>query len=214
VGGLVAANATLGSPLDRDAVLALACRAEGHPDNVAAALLGGLTVSCAIGQGVVAVSLPVPADITWVVLVPEAQSSTREARALLPSTVSRTDAVFNLQRMGLLLAALGTGRTDLLGFGMEDRLHQPQRLPLFPWMETVRRAALEAGALGCALSGAGPSLLAAVQGAAEPVGRAMEQALRHSGGAGRAFRLPVDTVGATWNPAGPSPVTVSEEAET
>ncbi|HWN55788.1 MAG TPA: homoserine kinase, partial [Methylomirabilota bacterium] len=121
---------------------------------------------------------------------------------------------FNLQRMGLLLAALGTGRTDLLGLGMEDRLHQPQRLPLFPWMETVRRAALEAGALGCALSGAGPSLLAAVRGAAEPVGRAMEQALRHAGGAGRAFGLPVDTAGATWNPAGPSPVSVSKEVET
>jgi homoserine kinase len=214
VGGLVAANAALGSPLDRDAVLALACRAEGHPDNVAAALLGGLTVSCATGQHVVAVSLLVPAEITWVVLVPEAQSSTREARALLPGTVSRADAVFNLQRLGLLLAALGTGRTDLLGLGMEDRLHQPQRLPLFPWMETVRRAALEAGALGCVLSGAGPSLLAAVRGAAEPVGRAMELALRHSGEAGRAFALPVDTAGATWNPAGSSPVTVSEEAET
>ena len=214
VGGLVAANAALGSLLDRDAVLALACRAEGHPDNVAAALLGGLTVSCAVGQRVVAVSLPVPAEVTWVVLVPEAQSSTREARALLSSTVSRVDAVFNLQRMGLLLAALGTGQTDLLGLGMEDRLHQPQRLPLFPWMETVRRAALEAGALGCALSGAGPSLLAAVRGTAGPVGRAMEQALRRAGGAGRAFGLPVDTAGATWNPAGPSPVSVSKEVET
>src|SRR2546426_2907358 len=146
VGGLIAANAALGSPLDRDAILALACRAEGHPDNVAAALLGGLTVSCAVGQRVVAVSLPVPAEVTWVVLVPEAQSSTREARALLSSTVSRVDAVFNLQRMGLLLAALGTGQTDLLGLGMEDRLPQPQRLPLFPWMATERRAALEPGA--------------------------------------------------------------------
>src|ERR1700730_11013484 len=197
VGGLVAATAALGSPLDRDAILALACRAEGHPDNVAAALLGGLTVSCAEGQRVVAVSLPVPPDITWVVLVPEAQSSTREARALLPSTVSRADAVFNLQRMGLLLAALGTGRTDLLGLGMEDRLHQPQRLPLFAGRETLRGAARQAGALACALSGAAPSLLAAVKGGPEPVGRAMEQALRHSGGAGRAFRLPVDTAGAT-----------------
>src|SRR5262249_57886835 len=112
-----------GSPLDRDALLALACRAEGPPDNVAAALLGGLTVSCAAGERVVAVSLPVPRDITWVVLVPEAQSSTREARALLPSTVSRGEAVFNLQRMGLLLAALATGRVDLLHPGIDDQLH-------------------------------------------------------------------------------------------
>src|SRR6266700_1160527 len=79
VGGLVAANAALGSPLDREAILALACRAEGHPDNVAATLLGGLTVSCAAGESVAAVSLRVPADLLWVVLVPKPESSTREA---------------------------------------------------------------------------------------------------------------------------------------
>jgi homoserine kinase len=199
VGGLVAANAALGSPLDRDAVLALACRAEGHPDNVAAALLGGLTVSCLSGERVTAVSLPVTADLGWVVLVPGFESSTREARAVLPDTVTRADAVFNLQRMGLLLAALASGRVDVLGVAMEDRLHQPQRLALFPWMEAVRRAALEAGALGCVLSGAGPSLLAAVRGAAHPVARAMEGALDLAGLAGRALQLPVDTDGATWN---------------
>jgi homoserine kinase len=199
VGGLVAANATLGSPLDRDAVLALACRAEGHPDNVAAALLGGLTVSCVSGERVTAVSLPVPAALGWVVLVPGIESATREARALLPDTVTRADAVFNLQRTGLLLAALASGRVDVLAVAMEDRLHQPQRQALFPWMEAARRAALDAGALGCVLSGAGPSLLAAVSGAAQPVARAMEGALSLAGVAGRALLLPVDSGGATWN---------------
>lgn len=199
VGGLVAANAALGSPLDRDAVLALACRAEGHPDNVAAALLGGLTVSCVAGDRVTAVSLPVPADIGWVVLVPETESSTREARAVLAETVSRADAVFNLQRLGLLLASIASGRAELLGLAMEDRLHQPQRQALFPWMEAVRRAALDAGALGCVLSGAGPSLLATVRASGEAVASAMERALRNAGVVGRALPLPVDTVGATWN---------------
>jgi homoserine kinase len=199
VGGLVAANAMLGLPLERDALLALACRAEGHPDNVAAALLGGLTVSCVSGESVVALSLPVPANLLWVVLVPDTESSTREARAVLPETVKRTDAVFNLQRMGLLLAALALDRVDVLGMAMEDRLHQPQRQALFPWMDAVRRAALEAGALGCVLSGAGPSLLAAVRGATQPVARAMERALASAGVAGHAHSLPVDTAGATWN---------------
>jgi homoserine kinase len=199
VGGLVAANAMLGLPLERDALLALACRAEGHPDNVAAALLGGLTVSCVTGESVVALSLPVPANLLWVVLVPDTESSTREARAVLPETVKRTDAVFNLQRMGLLLAALALDRVDVLGMAMEDRLHQPQRQALFPWMDAVRRAALEAGALGCVLSGAGPSLLAAVRGATQPVARAMERALASAGVAGHAHSLPVDTAGATWN---------------
>jgi homoserine kinase len=199
VGGLVAANAMLGSPLERDTLLTLACRAEGHPDNVAAALLGGLTVSCVAGETVVALSLPVPANLLWVVLVPETESSTSEARAVLPDTVKRADAVFNLQRMGLLLAALASGRVDVLGAAMEDRLHQPQRQTLFPWMEAVRQAALEAGALGCVLSGAGPSLLAAVRGVGQPVAGAMERALASAGVAGRAHSLPVDTVGATWN---------------
>jgi homoserine kinase len=199
VGGLVAANAMLGSPLERDTLLTLACRAEGHPDNVAAALLGGLTVSCVAGETVVALSLPVPANLLWVVLVPETESSTSEARAVLPDTVKRADAVFNLQRMGLLLAALSSGRVDVLGAAMEDRLHQPQRQTLFPWMDAVRQAGLEAGALGCVLSGAGPSLLAAVRGVAQPVAGAMERALASAGVAGRAHSLPVDTVGATWN---------------
>jgi homoserine kinase len=199
VGGLVAANAALGSPLDRDALLALACRAEGHPDNVAAALLGGLTVSCVSGDAVLAVSLPVPAELRWVVLIPEMESSTREARAILPETVTRADAVFNLQRMGLFLAALGSGRLSALGAAMDDRLHEPQRQALFPWMADARRAALEAGALGCVLSGAGPSLLAAVCGAAEPVARALEGALKSADLSGRALPLPVDTAGATWN---------------
>jgi len=199
VGGLIAANAVLGFPLDRDAILALASRAEGHPDNVAAALLGGLTVSCGVGDRVTAVSLPVSAEIGWVVLVPETESSTREARAVLSAAVSRSDAVFNLQRLGLLLASVVSGRIDLLALAMEDRLHQPQRQSLFPWMESVRRAALDAGALGCVLSGAGPSLLAAVRGSGEAAALAMERALGEAGVPGRAAALPVDTVGATWN---------------
>jgi len=202
VGGLIAANAALGSPLDRDAVLALACRAEGHPDNVAAALLGGLTVSCAAGDRVTAISLQVSPEIGWVVLVPETESSTREARAVLSADVSRSDAVFNLQRLGLLLASVVSGRIDLLLLAMEDRLHQPQRQSLFPWMESVRRAALDTGALGCVLSGAGPSLLAAVEGSGEAAARAMERALGAAGVPGRASALPVDTVGATWNRRG------------
>ena len=87
VGGLVAGNALLGGPLDRDALLALAVRAEGHPDNVAAALLGGLTVSCVDADRVIALTLPVPADVGWVVLIPTISSSTAEARAVLPASV-------------------------------------------------------------------------------------------------------------------------------
>ena len=199
VGGLLAANALMGEPLDREAVLTAAARAEGHPDNVAAALLGGLTVSCADGGRVTAVGLPAPSEVEWVVLLPETESSTRDARAVLPDTVSRSDAVFNVQRVSLLLAALATGRTDLLDQAMQDRLHQPYRQRLFPWMEAIAAAGRRAGGLGCVLSGAGPSMLAAVrQGGGRAVAEAMERALRDVGIAGRAMPLPVDPVGATW----------------
>jgi len=195
VAGIAGANVLLGSPLDRDTLLELAASAEGHPDNAAAALLGGLTVACWSGGKVVAVSLPVPSEIRWVVLIPEVQGSTAEARAVLPESVSRADAVFNLQRVGLFLGALRAGRLDLLSAAMEDRLHQPYRARLFPWMERVAAAARSAGSLGCVLSGAGPSLLAAVGSGADGVARAMESALAESGIRGRAVVLAVDPVG-------------------
>lgn len=199
VGGLVAGNCLVGEPLDRTALLGLAARAEGHPDNVAAALFGGLTVSCSAEDGTRAVTLAVPADIQWVALVPEISSGTAEARAVLPSSVPRHDAVFNVQRVALLLAALQTRRSDMLGAALDDRLHQPYRLRLFPWMPEVVDKARGAGALGCVLSGAGPSLLAVVvgsRGAAESVGRAMETALAAAGIRGSARILAVDGQGA------------------
>lgn len=197
VGGLVAGNALLGSPLPRQALLRLAVRAEGHPDNVAAALLGGLTVSCGTDDGALAVTLPVPADLRWIALVPEVSSPTAEARAVLPPSVPRADAVFNVQRVALLLAALQTGQAGPLATAMDDRLHQPYRERLFPWMPRVTAAARAAGAVACVLSGAGPSLLAVVTGDADAVARAMEKALAEAGLRGTASVLSVDTTGAT-----------------
>jgi homoserine kinase len=197
VGGLVAGNALCGGGLSREALLAFATRAEGHPDNVAAALLGGLTVSCVAADGTVtAVSLPVPPRITWVALVPDTTSSTVEARAVLPPSVPRVDAVFNVQRVALLLAALQSGRIDALAPALDDRLHQPYRLTLFPWMPAVVEAARGAGALGCVLSGAGPALLAVVVGESGGVARAMEAALKTAGIAGTARAFAVDLNGA------------------
>ena len=197
VGGIAAGNALLGGPLDRAAILKLAARAEGHPDNVAAAVYGGLTVASGEGETVVALTLPVPPALVWVTLIPEVTSSTSEARAVLPATVPRADAIFNVQRVALLLASLQAGRVDTLGAALEDRLHQPYRRKLFPWMPAVLDAARAAGALGCALSGAGPSLLAIAPGSAEgdAVATAMEKALGRAGIAGTARTLHVDTRG-------------------
>ncbi|MBI3636986.1 MAG: homoserine kinase [Candidatus Rokubacteria bacterium] len=205
VGGLVAGNALLGAPLDPPALLTLAARAEGHPDNVAAALLGGLTVSSMTPAGATAVSLAVPGRLCWVVLIPEVTSATSEARAVLPATVPREDAVFNVQRVALLLAALQAGRLDLLPGALDDRLHQPYRVKLFPWMPDVAAAARAAGALGCVLSGAGPALLAVVNGGGDEVARAMEAALSAAGLAGHARALAVDSGGALTQVDAPGP---------
>jgi homoserine kinase len=197
VGGIAAGAAFLGEPLDRAALLRLAARAEGHPDNVAAAIYGGLTVAGGEGRAVVAVSVPVPRALVWVALTPEITSSTAEARAVLPLKVARADAVFNVQRVALLLASLQAGRFDTLGAALDDRLHQPYRRRLFPWMPAVITAARDAGALGSVLSGAGPSILAVAPGAAESdaVAAAMEKALARAGVAGSARALSVDMDG-------------------
>jgi homoserine kinase len=196
LGGLIGANALLGEPLDRAALLRLAARAEGHPDNVAAALYGGITVACATDGGVQAVSLPPPVGVRWVILVPDVTCATAEARAVLPAQVPLADAVFNVQRVALLLAGFQTGRAALLRHAMDDRLHQPYRLQLFPWMPAVVAAAQEAGALGCVLSGAGPCLLAAVTETASEVAGAMERTLAIAGVTGVARALDVDPAGA------------------
>jgi homoserine kinase len=197
VGGLVAGNALCGGGLSREALLALATRAEGHPDNVAAALLGGLTVSCLAADGVVtAVSLPVPPQLAWIVLIPETRSSTADARAVLPASVPRADAVFNVQRVALLLAALQSGRVEALGVALDDRLHQPYRRALFPWMPAVVDAARAAGALGCVLSGAGPALLAVGLDDGAVVAGAMQAALQAAGVAGTARAVAIDRDGA------------------
>jgi homoserine kinase len=197
VGGIAAANALLGSPLDRAAMLRLAAAAEGHPDNVAAAVYGGLTVAAGDGNATLALSLPVPPTLMWVALIPDVTSATAEARAVLPASVPRGDAVFNVQRVALLLASLQTGRLDALPLALDDRLHQPYRRKLFPWMPAVADAARAAGALGCVLSGAGPSLLALATGPADAasVAAAMEKALAAAGVSGIARTLTVDTDG-------------------
>ena len=151
--------------LDGAAVLALANRIEGHPDNVAACLLGGLTVAWIdarrdADQGAAparAVSLSVVATLRPIVLVPPFEASTEQARRLLPATVSHTDAAFNAARSALLVGAI-TARPDLLLAATEDRLHQPYRASAMP-QSAALVAALRAAGLAAVVSGAGPSVL-------------------------------------------------------
>jgi homoserine kinase len=139
--------------------LALATELEGHPDNAAAALLGGLTVSCQSDDGrIVARSSPWPDDLRLVVATPEIGLHTSEARRVLPKEVPLRDAIFNLQRALLFVRALDSGRYEDLREAMRDRWHQPARAPLVPGLAEAM-AFDDAAALGVCLSGAGPSIL-------------------------------------------------------
>lgn len=200
VGGLLAANAWLGEPLDRAALLPLAVALEhgGHPDNVAPALLGGLVVNTVAGESVHSVRLPFPDTIKAVVYLPDFQMDTVQGRALMPATYPKADVVFSTSRVALLLAALQTGQYALLGEAMEDRLHQPYRAQLFPALPALLAAARAAGAYGACLSGGGSTVLALapVGSICAAVAAAFEQAARGAGLTGRAAVLDIDLAGA------------------
>jgi homoserine kinase len=152
VAGLAAADALNGGGAD---LLSAASRLEGHPDNVAAALMGGFVV-CAGGG---AERLDPPPGLEAVLVVPGRAVRTTKARAALPPEVPMGEAVFNIGRAGLLVLGLARGDLDLVARGLDDRLHQPRRASLYPRsMELVERAR-DLGALGATISGAGPSVL-------------------------------------------------------
>ncbi len=196
VGGIVAGNELLSLGLSHKQMVDVAAEVEGHPDNVAPALLGGLTVCC-VAQGEVFVQrLEVAPGLKCVVAIPDHAVSTPEARRVLPETVSHADAVFNLTRSSLVVAALVSGNFGLLGEAMRDRLHQPHRAHLVPGMQEVIDAALGAGAHGACLSGSGPTVAAFVSDHGEEVKQAMVNAFAETGVSAEGMVLPVSPDGA------------------
>ena len=161
VGGLLAANKLLGSPADEAALLAIATEVEGHPDNVAPAILGGFVLASQEDDGTLSyckLHWPEEWDIT--VCIPNFELSTGIARSVLPKEVPMQDAIFNAKRLALLVNAVNTKDEKLMKIALKDRLHQPYREKLVPGMHEIMDAFKhEDGVLGCVLSGAGPSLL-------------------------------------------------------
>lgn len=171
----------IAGPLPPQGLLNAACALEGHPDNVAAALLGGLTVSCQMpDRSVFAVGLRWPESLGFVVLTPRLALSTAASRNALPEKVSREDAVFNIQRVALLLQALQSGNFSLLREALHDRVHQPYRQALVPGLE--RALALEhPDLLGVCLSGAGPSIVGLAERNFEEVERLLVETFEPTG---------------------------------
>lgn len=156
VAGLFGANEMLGKPLDLEGLLKVATEMEGHPDNVAPALLGGLVVSIMKQEEIITRRYEIP-PLTTVVVRPDVEWLTKTARAVLPKSVSRADAIHNIGRTALVVDALRTGDLNLLQQVMEDRIHQPYRLRHISGGMAAYKAARQFGA--AALSGAGPSII-------------------------------------------------------
>jgi homoserine kinase len=160
VGGVLAGNALALEALSMSEMLSIASEIEGHPDNAAAALLGGFVVSAQGDGGVEAIRFDSPRDLRVVLFIPELRLPTDEMRAALPAKVPLVDAVANLGAVAVGVAGLATGRYDLLARLTVDRLHEPYRAAVYPGLPRMVEAARGAGALGACLSGAGSSILA------------------------------------------------------
>jgi homoserine kinase len=195
VGGLIAANELSGNQLTHTELLTLAIEIEGHPDNVAPALFGGLVIVASDQRGPIVSQVEVP-EMKVVLVTPNLRVSTEEARRLIPKTILHSDAVFNAGRVALVAQALSSGDYDLLGRAMDDRLHQPFRKHLITGYDEVMGAAKSAGASAMAISGSGPSLIAFAPDRHAVIAKAMQAAFKQHGVESRAWILEVDRAGA------------------
>jgi homoserine kinase len=209
VGGLLAANVIAGAPCTVTELLQIATTIEGHPDNVAPALLGGIVIAAMASNKVITMSIPVPAGLRAVVFSPNFVMSTYDARRLLPASVPRADAVFNISRAALMVGALCTGQLQLLKVATEDQLHQPARATLYPALPRLINAAIDAGAHGAFLSGAGSAVMAFYTGQPERIASALCQTANDCGLAGRVLFCDIDPDGAqVTQPGSPVRITV------
>ena len=181
VAGLLGANTLLGSPLSPADLGDLAAELEGHPDNTAPALLGGLVTAVMDGGRVHTVSVPVSERIRFALFIPNFELKTEVARRVLPAQISRQDAVYNLSRTALMTAALFSGSLQNLRVAVQDRIHQPYRFPLIQGAERVFYTAYGLGAYAVAISGAGPSILAIIDREAGDFAARAEESLRQEG---------------------------------
>jgi homoserine kinase len=203
VGGLMGANSLAGSPLSQAELLNFAIALEGHPDNVAPAMLGGcqLSVRDQTTQAWTICPIDWAPEIVPIVVIPDFELSTQVARSVLPQQCSYSDAIFNLSHLGLLIKGLEAARGEWIQAALQDRLHQPYRIALIPGFAEVYSAAMGAGAMGLVISGAGPTLLAlSTAEAASTVVHRIHAAWQQSGMAAQVATAQIDTHGATVQP--------------
>ncbi len=197
IGGLLGANQLAGNPLTQIEIQELAVAIEGHPDNVVPALLGNCQLSVGEMGNWQICPIPWHQEIIPVVAIPNFELSTEEARSVLPTEITRGDAIFNIARIGLLVRGLGHNNSNWLTTALEDKLHQPYRQQLIRGYQQVKKAAIAQGAYGMVISGAGPTLLALTNPMnADHVITAMKSAWSKIGVLAEVRSLTIDTQGA------------------
>lgn len=163
LGGVIGANKLAKASLSKEEILQIATEIEGHPDNIAPALFGGLVVSVMEDENIYYNKICVANGIKFVALIPDFTLSTTKSREVLPSSLNYKDGVYNVGRVSLLLSALSNGRFELLKAALDDKLHQPYRKKLIPRFDEILNKCYELGCLGAYLSGAGPTLMTIIK---------------------------------------------------
>ncbi len=178
LGGIIAANILAGAGLGREEIIELAADMEGHPDNVAPSMVGGLVVANRHRRKVKFFKITPGHPIKAILVVPSFKLNTRDARTVLPKSIPLQDVVFNIGHTALLVGALVSGNTSMLRSAMDDRIHQPYRESLVPNMKEVFQAGLHSGALGVFLSGSGPTIVALIDDQEKRIARRMSEIWR------------------------------------
>ncbi len=195
VAGLAAGNAVTGNKLSKSDLLNLAVEFEGHPDNVAPALYGGITISYSEKGKASSMCIETSNLLKLVAVIPEFTIATKKAREVMPKSVLVGDAVYNISRTALLVGCLCQNKFELLGEALRDKLHQPYRQTLIPGMYSVFEAARAAGAIGAAISGSGSTLMAYTLQDEDRIGQAMVDCFKKFDIDSRYIVLNIDTTG-------------------
>lgn len=199
VAGLMLANGLVTKPLNREELLVLANKIEGHPDNVAPALLGNLVCAVNHETGLLHTTIPLPDELVFAVAVPDVAVATEYARSVLPKEITHTKASTNVSHATLFVTALLQHKLEYLNIALEDYLHVPYRKTLIPHCEEVFAEALQKGAYGATISGSGSTLIAyCPKEQAQAVADAMKSVFETAGIACKAYVLRADTAGAIY----------------
>lgn len=195
VAGIAGANMIANGNLDKEDILEIATEIEGHPDNVAPAIFGGLIVSLVDGKDIIYNKFDIKAKFKFVALIPEFTLSTKEARDVLPKELDYKEAVDNVGRVSMLLSALANGRVDLLKYSLKDNLHQPYRGKLIENYFDIIKKSKEFGALGTYISGAGPTIMCLVESDDQKFGKQIKKYLDTLANKWDLIELELDSIG-------------------